>query len=229
MAPQYRFPSKPLNAPQAMCFDMDGLLIDSEALALEQWSKAAEDLGHPIPRELMVKAIGRSDQQTKELFLSILGPDYPYDRVLDLRFDYTKTYYASREVPVKPGVQTLLDWAQSRGITLGVATSTQNPYAAAKLESSGLSGYFARIVTGDQVRHNKPDPEIYLTLCRRLGVSPGDALGLEDSQSGLLAAQAAGLGVIHIPDLGPVESWVRDRCLAVLPRPDALIPYISEA
>ncbi len=102
-------------------------------------------------------------------------------------------HVAREGLPLKPGVVELLGDLAARKIPLGVATSTRNPAASRRLEQAGLLQYFTVLITGDQITHGKPAPDIYLEAVRQLPIDPARSFALEDSH--------AGLNVIMVPDL----------------------------
>lgn len=104
-------------------------------------------------------------------------------------------------VPVKKGIRALLAYAKRNGYKLAVATSSSEDYAKELFLKAGLYMYFDAFVYGTMVKNSKPDPECYLLACQELEVNPKDAVALEDAPSGILAAHAAGMRTIVIPDL----------------------------
>lgn len=119
-------------------------------------------------------------------------------------------------VPIKTGAREFLDELRQRGIPLAVATSSRTPHAVRHLGQAGLLDLFDTIVTRDDVENPKPHPEPYLLAASRLAVTPGRALAVEDSHSGVRAAHAAGMQTIMVPDLvGPTEE-IAGLCMAVM-------------
>ena len=95
----------------------------------------------------------------------------------------------------------MLEWLKENSVNTGLATSTSRTNAVRHLENAGLLPYFAAVVTGDMIKHGKPDPEIYLLACEMLGAAPESCFAIEDSPNGIKSAHAAGLNVIMVPDL----------------------------
>ena len=106
-------------------------------------------------------------------------------------------------MPTKAGLGELLSLAADRHIPCAVATSSHRSYTDASLRLAGLERRFPVIVTGDEVARPKPAPDIYLEAARRLGVEPSRSVALEDSDRGVLAAKAAGMIPVLVPDLKP--------------------------
>ena len=100
-------------------------------------------------------------------------------------------------------VGEVLELLRSRGVPTALATSTGRPRTERRMEMTGLGPCFSAIITGDQVAHSKPDPEIYLMACRALGTTPERTVAVEDSRNGILSASRAGMRVAMVPDLLP--------------------------
>jgi len=107
----------------------------------------------------------------------------------------------TRGIPLKDGVLEFLRYIRSLQLPMAVATSTQTDIAKTKLRDTGILDYFQIVVGGEQVRHSKPHPDIYLKAAAELAVNARNCLALEDSENGVKSASAAGLTVIQIPDL----------------------------
>ena len=127
---------------------------------------------------------------------------------------------------MKPGVGEVLELLRSRGVPTALATSTGRPRTERRMEMTGLGPCFSAIITGDQVAHSKPDPEIYLMACRALGTTPERTVAVEDSRNGILSASRAGMRVAMVPDLLPptpeLEPLLWGRFDSLLQRRDRL-------
>ena len=110
---------------------------------------------------------------------------------------------AAEGISLKPGLDDILDLLDERGVAAAVATSTRRERARAKLDRVGLLHRFAALVGGDDVARGKPAPDIFLAAAERLGVAAGDCIVLEDSEPGIIAAAAAGMTPVMVPDLHP--------------------------
>ena len=120
----------------------------------------------------------------------------------------------------------LKELMKERGIPTALATSTGRPRTQRRLEMTGLAPYFSAAITGDQVVHSKPDPEIYLLACEALHTDPAHTLAIEDSRNGILSASRAGMPVIMVPDMIPptpdLEALLLRRCSSLLEVRDLL-------
>ena len=193
--------------PQAVIFDMDGLMLDSERALLGCLAQAGADAGHDLPEDLLLSLIGSSDAVTRQIIASRVGAE-SVDALL--RDSYARyDGIVAGGVPHRPGIIDLLDTLAAHGVPRAVATSTRRPLALRKLETAGLLPYFEHVATSSDVAHAKPAPDIYLLAARKLGVEPAQCLALEDSPTGVRAALAAGMTVIQIPDLLEPDETVR--------------------
>ena len=193
--------------PQAVIFDMDGLMLDSERALLGCLAQAGADAGHDLPEDLLLSLIGSSDAVTRQIIASRVGAE-SVDALL--RDSYARyDGIVAGGVPHRPGIIDLLDTLAAHGVPRAVATSTRRPLALRKLETAGLLPYFEHVATSSDVAHAKPAPDIYLLAAHKLGVEPAQCLALEDSPTGVRAALAAGMTVIQIPDLLEPDETVR--------------------
>ncbi len=193
--------------PQAVIFDMDGLMLDSERALLGCLAQAAADAGHALPEAFLLSLIGSSDALTRQRIAGQVGAGAVDALLQDSYARYEQLVAAG--VPHRPGITDLLDTLVAHGVPRAVATSTRRPLALRKLESAGLLRYFEHVATSSDVAHPKPAPDIYLLAAARLGVEPRHCLALEDSPTGVRAALAAGMTVIQVPDLLQPDADVR--------------------
>ena len=189
-------------APDALVFDMDGLLLDTERIARDAFEAACRDAGWPSPDlAVYARCIGGTGWDEGAIFRAGYGPDFPWEAVRD---GWRRRYHAHvehRAVSVKPGALELLAYCWECGLPCALATSTRAELAQTKLGLAGLDGYFPIRVTGDMVRRGKPDPEPYLLAAERIGIAPERCWAFEDSSNGVRSAHAAGFEVFQVPDL----------------------------
>lgn len=200
---------------EALVFDMDGLLIDSEVLVRAAVMKAAAALGHEYPHELYGRTMGRADQDYIEIVRDHFGPGFPMERFLaEGTAEITRAFEAG--VCLKQGVVELLDDLDRRGLPYALATSSPRASAERHLSDHGLWDRFAAVVARDDVDRHKPDPAPFLKAAALLGTAPAACLALEDSHNGVRAAHAAGMMTVMVPDLlGPTEE-MRGLCIHIL-------------
>lgn len=193
--------------PAAVCFDMDGLLLDSEAALLECWREAADTLGSRVPDSIWLSMIGLSDAICNGMLAEHVGAA----QANALRAHCQALYDArvAKGIPVKPGAFELLAVLRAHDIPRAVVTSTWRERARHKLDAAGLLPHFADVIGGRDAARPKPAPDPYLLAAQRLGVPPAMCLVLEDSGAGVRAALAAGMQAIQVPDLSPPDAEVR--------------------
>jgi HAD superfamily hydrolase (TIGR01509 family) len=195
--------------PAAVILDMDGLLLDTEPLAMRAWDEAAATLGVAFDRELAHAMIGRNFADCCALVRTRYETPYPVDALLS---SWHATYDAIVEregLTLKPGVHELLDWLDAQAIARAVATSTRHARAQMKLERARLWPRVHALVGGDDVMRGKPAPDIVIAAAARLGVDVCECIVVEDSEPGVEAALAAGAAPIMVPDLKPPSAALR--------------------
>ena len=185
--------------PEAVVFDMDGLMLDSERAINECMARAASDLGHDLPASLWLQMIGGGDGLCRRLLTERIGADATVE--LLARAEAMYDVVADAGIAHRPGIIDLLDWLVARGIPRAVATSTRRPLAMRKLAAAGLLPYFDAVATSSDVAAPKPAPDVYLLAASKLGVAPARCLVLEDSPTGVRAALAAGMTPVQVPDM----------------------------
>ena len=188
---------------RAIIFDMDGLMIDTERLALKAWQLAGADFGFPISDDIFITMVGRNRSDSDHTLVEIFGSDFPVDAVRNRYRMYLDGWIDEGELSVKSGLLDLLGFLDKISMLKAVATSTEYERAIHKLSLTDLLGYFPVVIAGDQVEKGKPAPDIFLAASVRLGVLPENCLVLEDSDAGIQAAYDAGMTPVMIPDMKP--------------------------
>lgn len=216
-------------AIDAVIFDMDGLLLDTEPAALRAWQRAANELAIEFDTGLCRQMIGRNFRDCAGLIRDRYGADYPVERLTQTWAASFDAIVADEGVALKPGIDPLLDLLEQRSIVKAVATSTRHERARAKLEQARLMHRFSALVGGDEVKQGKPAPDTFLAAARRLGVEPGRCVVLEDSEPGVIAAWAAGMTPIMVPDLHPPSAELLARRPLVLATLSAVANHLGRA
>lgn len=194
---------------KAVIFDMDGVLFDTERIAVRSWEKAGCDLGVPGMGNIVPSVLGFSQNASWDTVRKITGDDFPYDEFRKRVHDYSFAYFERYGVPVKDGVRIALSYLKDNGYQTAVATSTRRVSAMHHFEQTGLAGYFDAFVCGDEVTNGKPAPDIFLIAAKKLGVLPECCMVMEDSPNGLKAASAAGMVPVMVPDLVQPDDELR--------------------
>lgn len=186
---------------EAVVFDMDGLLFDTERLCIEATDWAGEQMGIGKAGWMNYRTLGSNHQEVKRIWLAEFGPDFDYDRLSTLVGEYTRRYLAEHPIPVKPGLYELLNCLKGRGIPLAVASSSGEGTVRRNLIQAGVLDCFDAVVCGDHIARSKPAPDIYLAACAKLGTDPARCAAVEDSRNGLWSAANAGCYPLMVPDL----------------------------
>ena len=200
---------------QAVIFDMDGTLLDTESVFRTIVFEVCTELGFEMTDAVHMSMVGGSHERTNQLLLEAYGVSFPYT-LFDERCRVIMRELSHSGVPVKAGARELVTELRERGIPTAVATSSRNPHAQHHLTAAGLFDLFETVVTRDDVVNPKPHPEPYLTAARRLGVDPTHCLALEDSHAGVQAAHAAGMQTVMVPDLVHPSAEIRALGIAVM-------------
>ena len=200
----------------AVVFDMDGVIFDSERLVLECWEEIGAKYHLEGMREAFLPCIGTNDVKTREIVLEHYGVDFPYD---EFRRESSLLYHSIVDqggLPVKVGVQELLSYLTENDILIAVASSTRLEVVTQELKQAGLYDCFSVVMGGDQLKRSKPEPDIYLMTCEKLGTRPANAYAIEDSYNGIRSAYSAGMKPIMVPDMLPPTEEMRQKSVIVL-------------
>jgi beta-phosphoglucomutase-like phosphatase (HAD superfamily) len=201
----------------AVLFDMDGLLLDSERVLMRAWTSAAALEGCVISEETYASVIGRSAQESHAMFVEMLGGAAVHARLRDrVQADLRRGSDPGQVLfPLKEGVVELLTALRARGVPLAVASSSSADEIRHRLEVTGVLGHFDAVAGGNEVTLSKPDPAVYGLAAERLGLNAGACLAFEDSENGARAALAAGAALVIVPDVHRPPHDVLSRCLHV--------------
>ncbi len=186
-----------LDAIDAVVFDMDGVLIDSGAHHREAWRALLEEVGVTPSEDFWRSTIGRP---AEEAVVILLGGDVPASEARWLAYRKREHYtrLARRGVQPVPGVTTFVATLHRHRVPCAVATSASRADVARLLHDAGIARHFGAVVTAEDVRFGKPDPEVYERAAEWLGIDAARCLVFEDSVVGVTAARGAGMTVIGV-------------------------------
>lgn len=211
----------------AVVFDMDGVIFDSERTVMQCWKEVASRHNIPNIEKAILACTGTTMVRTREIMLNLYGADFPYDEYARESSAIFHSRYDGGRLPMKPGVKELLTFLKERGKKIALASSTRQQVVTDELRDAGIIGYFDRIICGDMVSRSKPAPDIFLKACEELNVSPSDSYAIEDSYNGIRAAHAGGLHPIMVPDLLPADEEMQSLAEIVLPNLTSVMEYLA--
>ncbi|MDP2662325.1 MAG: HAD family phosphatase [Dehalococcoidia bacterium] len=188
---------------RAVIWDMDGVLVDTAEAHFRAWRRMFGGMGRDLTREEFFERFG---MKSVEILREALG-DLPSKELSRLAFK--KEGYYREEIAGKvvalPGVGRILDLLQREGFRQAIASSAPVINIGLILETTGIGRFFDAVVSGDEVKAGKPDPEIFLEASRRLGVAPAFCVVMEDAIPGVMAAKAAGMRCVAVTNSHPAH------------------------
>jgi beta-phosphoglucomutase-like phosphatase (HAD superfamily) len=188
---------------RAVVFDMDGLLVDSEAVFRDSMMHVARAHGRDLPLEVFLRMVGLPGPASRSVAITHFGADFPIDAFNEAVWAHARAHHDEIGVALKAGVTELLDHLDDAGLPRAVATSSTHAAVELQLGRNGILARFQAVVAaGDYA-------------AARLGVDPADCLALEDSHNGVRAAHAAGMMTVMVPDLLAATDEMRARCIAI--------------
>ena len=180
-------------------FDMDGLLVDSEKLYQRIWIDQADERGIELSPDFVNEVSGTNGVLRE----NIINKHFHTDEGKAIVAENLKRgkEELQKHVPLKTGVREILQFFHDQGIRMAVASSNYEDQIRSNLERSGISPYFDAIVSGSEITHGKPAPDIFLKAAEKLELDPHDCYVFEDSLNGIRAAHTAGCAPVMIPDM----------------------------
>jgi HAD superfamily hydrolase (TIGR01509 family) len=186
---------------QALIFDFDGLILDTETPEVEVWQDIYREHGHELPVDEWAKTVGGYGISTFDAaaHLSGLTGLDPAPLRVAYRVRADRVIYAK---PIQPGVLELLDAARARGLGLAVASSSSHAWVDSHLARLGIAARFDQVICSEDVApgRTKPNPDLFLKAVEQLQVKKDAAVVFEDSPNGVKAARAAGVFVVAVPN-----------------------------
>lgn len=212
---------------KGIIFDMDGVIFDTENISLRTWIMVEEKYGISIDRSKIHRLMGSGHHNILDLYGEIMGDADLGREVYAWRHGAIERIIRESGAPVKPGFPELVAYLRGRGLPMALATSSTAPKVAFTFRHSSIENPFTCMVTGDMIKANKPDPEIFLKAAALMNVDIRDCVIIEDSINGVLGGAASGAKTIMVPDVVRPDKALRDLCHAVAASLYDVIPLLE--
>ena len=201
---------------KAIIFDMDGLMIDSERVTFECYQERLKDMNLTMDEEFYKTLLGKPIKGIYQRFFDVYGNDFPIENVIQDVHQLMAERFETEGVPVKKGLVELLHYLKDNNYKTIVATSSNRDRVDKILAQAKITEFFDDSICGDEVTKGKPNPEVFLKSCQKLGVNVDEAIVLEDSEAGIQASYDANIKVICIPDMKYPEKQYEEKTFKIL-------------
>lgn len=185
---------------QAIIFDVDGLLVDTERYYTSSWQQCLQQRGYVLSDEETKQLSGFNWRMVRQKLIDKYHDEALADHIVQDREALLASYIDKGMIEAKPYALDILEWAKQQGYRLAIASSGKKARAKRIVTTLGILDYMEYSVFGDDVAHNKPAPDAYLDVIQHLQLPKEAIVAVEDSITGATAATKAGLDVIVIPD-----------------------------
>jgi HAD superfamily hydrolase (TIGR01509 family) len=213
---------------KAVIFDMDGLMLDTERLAIPSLRRAGEAIGIHLTDDMLIEMNGLNEKEANRLLATRLGFPIPEKEFSAAFYEDYDRVIAENGIPLKDGLIELIDFLEAHHIRRAVATSTNIELALKKLTMVGIIDRFEVVIGGDQVAKGKPAPDPYLKAADSLDIHVDHCLALEDSDNGAMSAATAGMRVIIVPDMKPPSEATKRVATGIYSSLFEVMDYISQ-
>jgi HAD superfamily hydrolase (TIGR01509 family) len=199
---------------QAVVFDMDGLLLDTETVYQAAMIEAGQAFGIDFTAATYASMVGKTNPECAVMLRELYGASFPVEDYFARTWNDVEILLEA-EVRLKTGVMEILDYLDALGVPRAIATSNSRQSVDRYLGRFDLVRRFHAVVANADVARHKPHPDPYLEAARRLNVHPTLCLALEDSHPGVRAAHAAGMMTIMVPDILDPNEEMQDKCVHI--------------
>lgn len=207
---------------EAVIFDMDGTLFDTETISMKAWQRVGEKLHLPTSDTFILSLIGRTRKDQQVIFDTYMPKGWPQEEACRLHTIYKKEEKQQNGVPLMGDVKGLLEMVKNKGYRIAMATSASAEDVEFNLHHAEIAPYFEIIVSEEMISQGKPAPDVYLKTAEKLGVQPQKCLVVEDSLNGVRSAYRANTTVVMIPDKVPPTKEIESMCDHILHSLDEL-------
>ena len=197
---------------EAVIFDMDGVIFDTERVYLEDWIKVFKQYGYDMKKEIYVSVMGTGRKNVKRVFIKEFGEELPIEEMYIIKDKLLVEAIENNKIPLKLGAIELLDFLRDNGCKIALATSAKRDRMEKQLNGANIKEKFDTLVCGDDVERAKPNPDIFLKTANKLGVSPENCIVVEDSCAGIEAAHNAKMMGLHVEDLKEADETIKKYC-----------------
>jgi len=201
-----------MNRIEAVLFDMDGVIFDTERVYLDVWTSVFEKYGYEMTKEVYISVMGTGRKNVIKTFLEVYGEELPIKPMYKEKDEKLLQMIETGQVPMKFGVKEILAFLRERGHKTALATSAKRERAIKQLKMANIEELFDAIVCGDEVEMGKPDPEIFLKAAKKLSVKAENCIVVEDSPAGIKAAYNAEMIGFHVEDLKEADEEILKVC-----------------
>ena len=212
---------------KAIIFDMDGLMIDSERVTFECYQEILNGMNLTMDEEFYKTLLGKPLKGIYQRFYDVYGNDFPIEDVIKDVHALMAKRFETEGVPIKTGLKSLLEYLKENNYKTIVATSSNRDRVDTILSQAQITDYFDDSICGDEVTKGKPNPEVFLKSCQKLGVNVDEAIVLEDSEAGIQASYDAGIKVICIPDMKYPEKQYEEKTFKILKDLNGVTEYLK--
>lgn len=196
-------------------FDMDGLMFDTENLVFKTFRQVCKKYGYDATKEIYLRTLGVNNVAAKKIYKECLGDAFPLEKIWKESAEERKKWILEHGIPVKKGLYELIEYIKKNGLLCAIASSSSMSSIQFYLENAKLEKRFDLIVSGDMISKSKPHPDIFQKVCEKMRIEPEEAIVLEDSENGILAAHRAEISVICVPDMKYPEKEFEEKTSAV--------------